>query len=290
MMHSSSSFSDRSADDSRNTSRTAMLAERAEATRASLSSSMRETTEAASILVELITVSGILGKKRGSSFKQRERYETTSSPIQQFDSNPVKKQRLNAGKKYYVSNPMQNNAISSAIRAVDLTFRQPVVEAIILSVKHVDDSKFSVTHKGIQLDPNNNKVSKRPIACVVCGKGFRTLALVNRHMMIHSGERPYPCDQCPRRFRQRAHLKKHIRLHTGEKPFKCPHCASAFTQKSTLTGHIRTKHTFERPYCCPGCTLKFPTRNHLRAHRLKCDREQIQKQIHYLRDRASSLM
>ncbi|KXJ96112.1 hypothetical protein Micbo1qcDRAFT_231222 [Microdochium bolleyi] len=45
-----------------------------------------------------------------------------------------------------------------------------------------------------------------------------------------------PCPHCGRTFRRLEHLERHVRIHTKEKPFVCQ-CGAAFTRRDLLTRH-----------------------------------------------------
>ena len=56
-----------------------------------------------------------------------------------------------------------------------------------------------------------DQLSKYP--CDICGKGFQKSWLLNRHILIHTGEKPFACNLCEKRFNQKSTLKKHMRVH-----------------------------------------------------------------------------
>ncbi|XP_068998401.1 zinc finger protein 2-like [Embiotoca jacksoni] len=121
-----------------------------------------------------------------------------------------------------------------------------------------DDSPASESHG--DADARNNSLK-----CTVCGRVFKYMSDVKRHLKIHTGERPFPCNTCGRRFFMKQHLKAHIRTHTGERPYTCKICDKSFGQSSALSVHTRT-HTGERPYACDTCGKRFFLQQHLNAH------------------------
>ncbi|RKF64516.1 Transcription factor steA [Erysiphe neolycopersici] len=62
---------------------------------------------------------------------------------------------------------------------------------------------------------------------------------------MESGPYPQKSHSCPiptcgRLFKRLEHLKRHVRTHTQEKPYVCPHCNKAFSRSDNLAQHKRT--------------------------------------------------
>ncbi|KAL9607432.1 MAG: hypothetical protein Q9167_007655 [Letrouitia subvulpina] len=49
-----------------------------------------------------------------------------------------------------------------------------------------------------------------------------------------------PIPTCGRLFKRLEHLKRHVRTHTQERPYVCPHCNKAFSRSDNLAQHRRT--------------------------------------------------
>ena len=48
---------------------------------------------------------------------------------------------------------------------------------------------------------------------------------------------------CGRLFKRLEHLKRHVRTHTQERPYICPLCSKAFSRSDNLAQHRRTHET-----------------------------------------------
>lgn len=49
-----------------------------------------------------------------------------------------------------------------------------------------------------------------------------------------------PLFSCGRLFKRMEHLKRHLRTHTMERPYQCPKCKKKFSRSDNLTQHVRT--------------------------------------------------
>ncbi|KAL0994071.1 hypothetical protein UPYG_G00117420 [Umbra pygmaea] len=107
--------------------------------------------------------------------------------------------------------------------------------------------------------------SDRPHHCLECGKTFRLISSLKKHIRIHTGEKPYPCGVCGRHFRESGALKTHLRIHTGEKPYSCPECPKSFRHLDGLRKHQRT-HSGDKPYVCAICGKRLSRLQHLKHH------------------------
>ncbi|XP_069002665.1 uncharacterized protein [Embiotoca jacksoni] len=116
-------------------------------------------------------------------------------------------------------------------------------------------------------DPAGEPPGDRPHHCLECGKTFRLISSLKKHIRIHTGEKPYPCGVCGRRFRESGALKTHLRIHTGEKPYSCSECGNCFRHLDGLRKHRRT-HTGEKPYVCAICGKRLSRLQHLKHHQL----------------------
>jgi len=64
-----------------------------------------------------------------------------------------------------------------------------------------------------------------------------------------------PIPTCGRLFKRLEHLKRHVRTHTQERPYICPHCNKAFSRSDNLAQHRRTHDRSdgsEGPYSYSG--------------------------------------
>jgi len=52
-----------------------------------------------------------------------------------------------------------------------------------------------------------------------------------------------PIPSCGRLFKRLEHLKRHVRTHTQERPYICPYCNKAFSRSDNLAQHRRTHET-----------------------------------------------
>ena len=57
-----------------------------------------------------------------------------------------------------------------------------------------------------------------------------------------------PIPTCGRLFKRLEHLKRHVRTHTQERPYICPHCTKAFSRSDNLAQHVLHHGLFAQIY------------------------------------------
>ena len=78
--------------------------------------------------------------------------------------------------------------------------------------------------------------------CELCKRCFVRKDMLERHMMVHSGDKPYMCHVCGKCFARETWLKQHMMVHTGDKPFLCHKCGLRCETMSLLRRHLLIHH------------------------------------------------
>ncbi|XP_014670042.1 PREDICTED: zinc finger protein 35-like [Priapulus caudatus] len=106
---------------------------------------------------------------------------------------------------------------------------------------------------------------EKPFACNLCNASFSTKGNKARHERTHTGDKPYECNVCKKRFTEKKSVDIHMRIHTGEKPYQCQICDRRFSQIGILQGHMLL-HVGRRNFVCELCGKGFPQKSQLRCH------------------------
>lgn len=106
---------------------------------------------------------------------------------------------------------------------------------------------------------------EKPFECDVCGKHYTSSSNLRIHQLSHSGKMDYACNECGQKFTHLPYLKRHLLRHSGKKMHICEHCGRGFIQKYHLLRHILV-HTRQTPHTCDKCGMSFNRTDYLKLH------------------------
>lgn len=105
--------------------------------------------------------------------------------------------------------------------------------------------------------------------CSYCGKYFKLLYYLDRHLVKHTGEKKYQCDECPQLFAYKQDLPRHKKIHRNDRVLlECsdPSCEKSFTTKHALIVH---EESHGEDFVCDLCGKTFVTKQRLKTHTVK---------------------
>jgi len=76
-----------------------------------------------------------------------------------------------------------------------------------------------------------------------CKMKLALFFIILQNLPIKLGYQEYGCPCCPKITKRKDVMQKHILVHTGEKPYSCEFCSYRCIQKVQLTGHMKTNHS-----------------------------------------------
>ncbi|KKZ59946.1 transcription factor STE12 [[Emmonsia] crescens] len=105
-------------------------------------------------------------------------------------------------------------------------------------------------HDDLSSLPNGDQLDNAVAASLANGKADRPgpVRRARSATMMELGPYPQKSHSCPipscgRLFKRLEHLKRHVRTHTQERPYPCPYCNRAFSRSDNLAQHRRTHET-----------------------------------------------
>ncbi len=101
-------------------------------------------------------------------------------------------------------------------------------------------------------------------SCYICKKDFLHKHYLRNHMIVHNEIKAFVCDVCGKCYRTKAVLKRHLNVHEG-KIYTCEECGKQFPYYARLRIH-RYSHRTELNYICPVCTKPFKVQKYLARH------------------------
>jgi transcription factor STE12 len=110
----------------------------------------------------------------------------------------------------------------------------------VMNPLHIQQQDFSLTGDLVESPVDTRRAMTMPVA----GPGG-VVRRARSATMMELGPYPQKSHSCPiptcgRLFKRLEHLKRHVRTHTQEKPYVCPHCSRAFSRSDNLAQHKRT--------------------------------------------------
>lgn len=109
-----------------------------------------------------------------------------------------------------------------------------------------------------------------PYFCSLCGKDFKSEAVLEQHIKMHEKPR-LKCKLCPNSYTDRPHLSRHVRRDHKGIPFKCQHCDYENKNHRTVERHMDKVHKGLRVECewssCERTFISLEAMNiHYRKH------------------------
>lgn len=105
--------------------------------------------------------------------------------------------------------------------------------------------------------------SSLDLSCRFCGKCFGSSHSLKTHQRSHKGERPYHCLECRKGFKKLAHLIAHKVVH--QRRIQCTVCKKILPTVGELLQH-RQSHLKRGTLQCPDCYQQFRYPAHLLRH------------------------
>lgn len=113
---------------------------------------------------------------------------------------------------------------------------------------------------------------KIPIyVCQYCGANFKSSKGKKTHEMSHTGERPHSCTVCGKAFKTAAMMREHAyRAHSKDpeahKKHQCSICGKKFWTRKNLEEHNDTQHNNIKQFTCPICGRALKNDSCYRRH------------------------
>lgn len=104
-----------------------------------------------------------------------------------------------------------------------------------------------------------------PIECEICSRSIQCQSILQKHMLLHTGEKPFECDECGKKYTNRSNLRIHQLSHSGKMDYVCKECGQKFTHLSYLKRHL-LRHSGKKIHICEHCGKGFIRKYHLLRH------------------------
>ncbi|EJD43570.1 STE-domain-containing protein [Auricularia subglabra TFB-10046 SS5] len=102
-------------------------------------------------------------------------------------------------------------------------------------------SPFAITQSPLQPSAPASAEGRKSFACPLfsCGRYFKRMEHLKRHLRTHTMEKPYQCDQCGKRFSRSDNLNQHLRTHgrplpSGYAPLQQPYEGMSSDEEASM--------------------------------------------------------
>ena len=117
-------------------------------------------------------------------------------------------------------------------------------------------------HEKMHTDPK--------LICAVCGRIFKSVTELNRHMPVHDDSKKVACEDCGKLFSSKHTKKCHVEIHLNlQIPCSSPDCASSFATKDRAQHHYQGSHGEGYTTLCGKFTYQWPGK--CSQHQRDCD-------------------
>ena len=124
-------------------------------------------------------------------------------------------------------------------------------------------------------DHTNERSKSSNFNCPYCGKNFKLLYYLDRHIVKHTGEKKFQCDECPQLFAYKQDIARHKQTHRSDRVlFKCsiPSCGKSLTTKHAVKVH---EESHGDSFVCDHCGKPFVTKERLKTHTVRAHTKQF---------------
>ncbi|XP_065073975.1 zinc finger protein 70-like [Ochlerotatus camptorhynchus] len=139
------------------------------------------------------------------------------------------------------------------------------------SSEYNPENEESSSEEEAAFEGKNTGKHDEKLKCPVCDKIFRTLAIKNNHLYLHSDVKEFSCNECGKSFKTKRYLRKHKDYVHAFGDHECATCGMKFTKTSKYQYHLESHNRSEKPrkeFKCSLCDKLFVHRNHWKSHEL----------------------
>ncbi|GFY03409.1 hypothetical protein TNCV_1173661 [Trichonephila clavipes] len=122
---------------------------------------------------------------------------------------------------------------------VQLPGEGKVVDASARFLADTDESDFEVERQRQEKSPSVYDIYSEEVE----GNLSRAFVYIGQKLELEvRKKKAFQCNECGKYYAFKSLLQRHLVVHTGEKPYSCHLCDNCFKYQGVLYNHLRTKH------------------------------------------------